>query len=275
VNLGLHCSIRGGHLGALQEADRLGLTSMQIFAYRRHEEPLEGELQAFRQAREKSRVKRLLVHARYVPFLASRDPKRHEHSARLLARELKLSHSLGAEGLVVHAGAYSPEDDGPRGLARAAEGVLRAWGAAAARVPIILENVPGGGRRMGGSLEELADLGGLLLGRGVDVRYCLDTAHAWAYGYDIASAEGMWKFLGRANRLLGKDMVTAFHLNDTRAIFGSHREHHWHWGQGHLGTDGLKTLLGRPEFTDAAGILETPRGERDRPNLELVRSLTG
>ena len=82
----------------------------------------------------------------------------------------------------------------------------------------------------------------------------------------------MWRFVGLANRRLGADRIKVFHLNDSRALLGSHRENHSHWGEGHLGREGLKTLLARPEFADALGILETPYGA-DRENIAAVRAL--
>lgn len=269
--LGLHASIRAGFPSAVDAIASHGLRALQIFPYRRHHEPTPEELSSFR-AQVKERGWRLMVHTRYVPFLGSRDARRHAHSVELLRRELGLARALGAEGLVLHAGAYAVGEDVSRGLARVAEGVLKALEAGAEPVPIVLENVPGGGRRLGGPLEELAELAGMLDRRRVPVGFCLDTAHAWAQGYDLSTAEAAWRFVAVVNRVLGADRVKSFHLNDSRAILGSHREHHWHWGQGYLGLEGLRALLGRPEFADALGILETPP-EANRENLATVRAL--
>ena len=144
------------------------------------------------------------------------------------------------------------------------------------RTPLLLENVPGGGRRMGGSLEELARLHDALKPSINNLGVCLDTAHAYAAGYDCSSAEGALKFLSRAHRLMGFDAVKAFHLNDSRALVGSHREHHEHWGKGRLGSEGLKALLDREEFAGTPAILETPKDgpESDLANLEFARRLS-
>jgi deoxyribonuclease-4 len=103
---------------------------------------------------------------------------------------------------------------------------------------------------------------------------CLDTAHAWAAGYDLSAAEAALKFVARAHRLLGAEAVRAFHLNDSRALLGSHLENHWHWGKGRLGLEGLQVLLAREEFADIPGILETPKEPgADAANLAVVRGL--
>jgi len=104
---------------------------------------------------------------------------------------------------------------------------------------------------------------------------CLDTAHAYAAGYDCSTIEGALKFIARAHRLMGFDAVKAFHLNDTRALLGSNRENHEHWGKGRLGSEGLKALLTREEFAGTPGILETPKDgvEADRANLKFAGAL--
>jgi len=272
--LGIHCSVRQGFPAALREASALGCEAMQILPYRRHHLPTVEELEAFKAERAASQVKRLLIHSRFVPNLGSSDPARQKRSIDLLAMELRLAAGLGAQAYVIHAGAYSPGSDLEEGIRLTALGISQAANEAGVEVPIWLENVPGGGRRMGGSLEELARLLEAAARENLQLGVCLDTAHAWAQGYDLSSVEGMLKFLAQANRLIGSERVRAFHLNDTRALLGSHREHHWHWGEGYLGREGLKTLLDRAEYADAIGIVETPKDEgADKKNLAWCRAL--
>ena len=128
---------------------------------------------------------------------------------------------------------------------------------------------------MGGSFEELARLHDAAKPRLRSLGFCLDTAHAWAAGYDLSVAEAALKFASRAHRLLGADAVRAFHLNDSRALLGSHREHHEHWGKGRLGLEGLRVLLEREEYSAVPGILETPKAPgADAANLAVVRALS-
>ncbi|MDX6770986.1 MAG: TIM barrel protein [Elusimicrobiota bacterium] len=260
--LGLHLPVRGGYAAVLEAARAHGVAAVQLLPYARHHEPTPEELAAFKDGR--AALARVLVHSRFVPSLASSDPERRGRSVRHLARELELAAALGADAFVLHAGAYSPGEDAGGGVKLFAESVKAAGG----RVRVLLENVPGGGRRMGGTLEELARLREALPGAGV----CLDTAHAHAAGYDLSGAEGVYKFIARAHRLLGT--VDAFHVNDTRAPLGSHLEDHRHLGAGRLG-EGLAALLSRPEFAGVPGILEPPRGDfaADAAALTLARAL--
>jgi deoxyribonuclease-4 len=274
VILGVHASVARGLSAALEEARALGCAALQILPYRRHRLPDEAELTEFRAAREALPLRVLLVHSRFVPCLASSDEALRARSVAHLARELKLSDGLGGDAYVLHVGAYSPGAEAADGFRHCADSIRRAAASASFRGTLLLENVPGGGRRLGGSLEDLARLREELGPRGPRLGFCLDTAHAWAAGYDLASAEGVLRFLARAHRLLGADAVRAFHLNDTRALLGSRLEHHWHWGKGRLGLEGLRVLLGREEFAATPGILETPKGPgADAANLALARGL--
>lgn len=283
MKLGLHVGIRRGALAALGRAEALGAEALQLLPYRRlpaqqpspdgfrWEAPDPYDAGVFRERRPRGTVKRFVAHVRYLPFLASSDKLKRAASVNLLARELSFSELLGADEIVFHLGAYSPGADPRAGMKLFSEGAAEARKRSGGP-PFVIENVPGGGRRMGGTLEELAAFRERMSAFGEPVRVCLDTAHAWAAGYDVATAAGMDAFLDRAAALFGAGDVTLFHLNDTRAARGSHREHHEHWGAGLLGTEGLRRLLARPDFSRATGILEMPPG-RDRENLDFVRAL--
>lgn len=273
MRLGVHCSIRKGYLQALQEAQSLSCTAMQMFSYRRHREPDPVELEAFRSALVESGIE-LFIHARYLPALVSEEEKDRLHSEELLVRELRLAKALGSSFLVVHAGAYFPGSSWGKGAGLFVRTCAGALEKAACGVSLVLENVPGGGRRMGGSLEELSRLGELLEKKGHPLFFCLDSAHAWAFGYPIDSEKGMKEFLDLSLRVLGREKIRLFHLNDSLAERRSFRENHCHWGEGKLGSEGLKLLLRSGSFPHSSFILETPKGEEeDRRNMEWVRGL--
>ncbi|MDE2312920.1 MAG: TIM barrel protein [Elusimicrobia bacterium] len=275
VIFGVHASVRYGLLESLSEARPLGVSTLQILPYRRHHAPEAEELALFRKERERAGVARLIVHSRFVPSLGSSDSERRRRSVELLSLELALAGALGAECYVLHAGAYSTGDSPEAAGLRLAQAVREAVSTAEAAFPILLENVPGGGRRMGADLEDLAGLLESLRRLGISSGLCLDTAHAWAAGYDVASERGAEDFLSRAESLAGASSIRLFHLNDTRAERGSRLESHWHWGEGRLsGGVGIASLLARAGYESAAAILETPKEPgADARNLAYVRRL--
>ncbi len=274
--LGLHCSIRQGFLEALNYAEFLKAQAIQILPYRRHAEPEEEDYAGFAQRLSQSSVKRLYVHSRFVPNLALNDEKKRLSSTARLSYEMSLAARLNAEAFVLHLGAYSEGDLISSGIVLAARSIYQARQEAEKNVSLCIENVPGGGRRLGGRLEELASFAEALQKEDakIPVSFCLDTAHAWAAGYPIADCEGMSRFLEKAVGLLGKDKIRLFHLNDTHSELNSHRESHSLWGQGVLGFEGLQFLLSSENFRDCSGILESPKpGEAERLNFKKLVEL--
>ena len=258
--LGAHCPVRAGFAVALRFAGEAGGGAMQVFPYGRHRDSSPEELVDFRAARAAGPVRRLLVHSRFSPCLASRDDRLRRRSIENIDRELRLAAAMGAEAFILHAGAYSEESCREEGLRLCADSVCAAMDRSGAALPVLFENVPGGGRRLGAGLMDLAGLLEPLRRAGRPCGICIDTAHAWAAGFDLSSAEGMLRFLSRLHRLVGADSVRAFHLNDTRALLGSQRESHVPWGEGYLGLEGMRALLGRPEYSDRPAIVELPAG---------------
>jgi deoxyribonuclease IV len=255
-----------GYDAALAHAREHGCAAMQMLPYRRHHDPTPDETASFKRKREQANI-RLVAHSRFVPSLASSDEPRRARSVALLRRELELSAALGAEAYILHAGAYSPGSTAEDGIKLCSESIA----AAGPSLPVLIENVPGGGRRLGGTLEELDALIRGARRAGVDAHACLDTAHAWAGGYDLSSAEGVMKFLARVHRILGAENVRAFHLNDSRALLGSHVESHAAWGSGHLGAEALRALLRRDEYADTLAVAEPPLGG-DAATLAAIRA---
>ena len=45
---------------------------------------------------------------------------------------------------------------------------------------------------------------------------CLDTAHLWGAGYDIADQDGVDALVQRIDEILGRERVVMLHLNDSR-----------------------------------------------------------
>ena len=68
--------------------------------------------------------------------------------------------------------------------------------------------------------------------------------------------------------------VRAIHFNDSRAVYNSRVDRHWHIGEGHIGTEALRRVAQHPKLKHAAFILETPYDDprADVENLTKLRS---
>lgn len=138
-------------------------------------------------------------------------------------------------------------------------------------VILLLENTSGGGSYLGGRFEELGEIIKKLSGAPLGI--CLDTAHAWAAGYDLASEQGVERTLEDFHRHVGLQYLHAIHANDTNELMGSGRDRHMHIGRGAIGLQGFKALLRKDWPAGLPVILENPEAgsHMDRENFIVLR----
>ena len=187
--------------------------------------------------------------------------------------EMNIADLLGAEYLVLHTG--SAADDDPRkARKRAAEALSQVSKNGEWPTRILLENTAG---ERGDITSAIADIGALM--EQVDDRLlggvCIDTCHAYAAGYDIASAEGLASFSEEVDKYFGCRRIRLIHLNDSRGGLGSGLDRHEHIGKGRIGIKGFSNFLRCHCFAGIPLILETPKKtEDDDPaNLERVKRI--
>jgi deoxyribonuclease-4 len=64
------------------------------------------------------------------------------------------------------------------------------------------------------------------------------------------------------------------HANDSKFGRGERRDRHENIGDGHIGVDGFRALVERPELAELTLVLETPGDpERRAADIALLRSL--
>jgi len=273
MRLGFHLSIAGSLTRALAEARLLGCQALQIFVQNprswKWREVSPEEIRNFIKARRRAGVGPLVVHLSYLPNLAAADPWLYRRSLERFSRELALARDLEADYLVTHPGHGPLEADS---FQRVAQTLAQAVSQVGSPPLVLLENTAGQGRELGwqpAQLQRIMDLSGARLG------LCLDTAHAYGAGYDLAHAGGTSRLLGEIAAGPGLSALKMFHLNDSRTPLGSRRDRHWHLGRGAIGLPGLAQFLRHPQLRVEAAIMETPRRHRadDWGNLLVARSL--
>ncbi len=276
MRFGFHLSVAGGPQRAARKALELGLGCLQVFAGNprgwRHK-PLDEEQAAqFRRLCARGGLEPVVVHAPYLLNLASPENELWQKSVAALAEQMERARLLGARAVVVHPGSRRGRSL-EWGLARVARGVAEALERSQGRVECWLENTAGGGGQVGGTLGQLA----LILERlaGAPAAVCLDTAHAWGAGYRLDGPRPLARFLDRVEALLGLERVRLWHLNDSLAPRGSHRDQHTHLGQGRLGTEGFRAIVKEPRLGQAAFVMETPKDRpgADQRNLAFLQGL--
>ena len=277
--MGFHVSIGGGFPAAISRALERGCSCLQVFCGNPRGWQMEGrpaeEVEAFRRARAEADLEPLFAHSCYLINPCSRDESVRRRSVRRLAEELELSAAIGADCYVLHPGSHKGRQ-ASWGVQRAARSVVEVLGRVQAPPAVLLESMasPHG---PGGELATLGELAGRVqdAAPGVCIGLAIDSCHVFAAGYDLRQAAEVDRLVNGIEKAMGLDRLRLLHVNDARDPCGSRRDRHEHIGQGQIGEDGFRNLLGHPALRRLPLILETPweSVDADRCNLAAVRRI--
>jgi deoxyribonuclease-4 len=281
IRIGIHTSIAGDIAGALDIAQGLGANALQIFSssprmwVRGTSRIPEADAKRFRERRKELALGPLVIHDSYLINLASPNPVLRTRSVQAFHQEIVRALALGADYLVLHPGSGR---DGSResAIKAIAEGLRQATrGLKIGELQILLENTAGQGMSVGSRFEELKAV--LDASPDLQLGVCIDTAHAFAAGWDIRTPPGLEALLGAIDRTVGLARVPVFHVNDSKAPLGSRVDRHEHIGKGKIGLDAFGRILNHPFLAGRAFILETPidKPGDDRRNVATLWKLIG
>ena len=138
---------------------------------------------------------------------------------------------------------------------------------------VALETTAGQGSCLGHRFEHL----GRIIDAVADpdrLSVCGDTCHIFAAGYPMATRSEYDETLGAFVEAVGAGRIRVWHLNDSQKGLGSRVDRHAGIGEGHLGIEPFRHLVNDPRFTGVPMILETPKGEEDGTNRDLVNLAT-
>ena len=272
-------STAGGVARAIDRGCAIGCTAMQIFVKNNMQwfaQPLqEAEVNAFREHPSRHSLRCVFGHSGYLINLAACDPAFHKLSLRSLREELARADRLGLPFLVLHPGAHMGQgvEVGLQKVVTSLDAIYRKM--PKVRTRIALETTAGQGSSLGRTFEELAFiLGGCREPERLCV--CIDTAHLFAAGYDLATDEAVRKTFSHFQSVIGFDRLAAIHMNDSKVAAGSRVDRHEHIGKGKIGLHVFRYIMRDPQFGHIPKVLETPKGKdmaEDVVNLARLRSL--
>ena len=270
--IGAHTVANGGiHMAALR-AGNAGMTALQIFTappqYYGDKASMKPErVQRFRTALDQAGIRpdHVVVHGAYVLNTATDDETKWSRAQAGLRKELERSTALGVGSVCFHPGAAT-SGDREASTERVARAITHALEAVPGRTKLLVENTAGAGQTVG---RTPAEIGSILQAIPTDLRqrtgYGLDTCHLFASGFDITASEA-------ALRQVLDDFQTAagappsfFHLNDSEGALGSNKDRHVLIGEGRIGSEAFRWLLGDTRAAAIPLILETPQQHYDIP----------
>lgn len=276
--LGAHMSIAGGPAKALERGHSIGCDAIQIFTRNANrwtsKDLTDDEVQAFVEAKASTGIHPVVAHSSYLINLASPDDALWLKSVGALVTEIERCRRLGVRDYVLHPGAYMDTGE-EAGMARVVEGLREAFAATAdADVIVLLENTAGQGSALGTTFEQLAWMADHAE-PAARVGVCFDTAHALAAGHEFRDAESYAAMWRRFDAVIGIQRLRAIHLNDAKRDLASHVDRHEHIGQGCVGLEAFRLLVNDPALRHVPMLLETPKGEEMREDVENLARLRG
>jgi deoxyribonuclease-4 len=187
----------------------------------------------------------VVVHAPYVLNVATTNNRIRIPSRKLLAAHAQAAAAVGARALVVHGGHVLAKDDPATGIDNWRKTFAYQAKDGGFPLPLLIENTAGGGNAMARELDGIARLWEGIGDQGAG--FVLDTCHAWAAGWDLATVvDDVRAITGRI------DLV---HLNNSRDPHGSSRDRHAPLTEGEIPAELLVEVA---RAADCPVVLETP-----------------
>ena len=276
--LGAHLPVGKGWTAALEEAQKLGLDCLQIFSKSPKQwkaGPLDAQkVEVFREKWLESKFCPLVAHDSYLINLAGPSPETLEKSIAAMIDEIERAEALGCHYLVTHCGAHLQKDCGAgveAGITQLTASLVECLEKTPdVKVKIALENTAAQGTCLGGPFEHIGEV--LKRVNSDRLSVCFDTCHAFAAGHDIVN--NLEAVLADFEAQIGLKNLGVVHLNDSKGILGKHLDRHEHIGEGEIGREAMRAILGHPKLKNLPFILETPQVETMiAKNVAAVREL--
>lgn len=207
-------------------------------------------------------IEQFVVHAPYIINLANTiKPETFELATDFLKVEVQRCEAMGSKVLILHPGSHvgAGVEEGTNQIIKGLNMVLEKDQS----VCIALETMAGKGSEIGRNFEELAAIydGVIYSDR---LRVCFDTCHTHDSGYDIINDfDGV---IDKFDKLIGKDQIAVFHINDSKNPCGAAKDRHANIGDGYIGFDALYKIVHDKRFASIPKILETPYIKADDGN---------
>ncbi len=207
----------------------------------------------------------ILPHAGFMFNAATNDKRKHLFAVNMLRNELDCAASLGLTMVNFHPGSTLGVISDEQGIVNIADTINRALDKTTG-VTAVVENMAGQGSVLGRSLSQLE----AIIDRVEDktrIGVCIDTCHAFAAGYDIATHEGFESFVSELDNTVGLKYLRGMHLNDSQRKCNSHIDRHESLGCGHIGAEAFRLIATDPRFDSIPLILETPDADKWRDEI--------
>lgn len=265
--IGRHINTTHGFTTAPAYADSIGCEVFQVFLGSpqavNSKPKKEKDLVAFSLELTTYKLK-MVVHGSYTINLCHPPKsKQFQSSVKALVRDLTATHTIGKRcmGVIIHMGKNIKTNNitDQQAIRNYVRGLKKALAETPDDTHIILETGASQGTEVGSRIDGLEEIfWGLNLEERKRVKFCIDTCHIWASGYDISTKAGAKKFFVEFDKAIGVDRIACIHFNDSKTGLNSNVDRHADIGRGHIKSTGLKAVLKYAKKRKIPVILETP-----------------
>ncbi|MCC5906767.1 MAG: deoxyribonuclease IV [Balneolaceae bacterium] len=275
--IGAHVSAAGGVENAPQRAKEMGATGFALFTKNQRQwkaKPLSEEnITTFKKRCKEFgfNMDAVIPHDSYLINLGHPEKAKLQKSLDAFLDELQRCEQLGIKMLNFHPGSHLKKISEKECLRIIAESIN--WSLDQTEfVKAAIENTAGQGTNMGYRFEHLAEIMDQVEQK-ERVGVCIDTAHAFAAGYDLSTEKGFQETFDEFGKIVGFENLLAMHLNDSKKELGSKVDRHESLGDGLIGWTPFELIMADPRFDGIPLILETPNPERWPEEIEQLKKL--
>lgn len=274
---GAHVSIAGGLPNAPLNAAEIGCEVFQMFTRSPQGgwvAPLNEKIAAeFKANCKKAKQKEWVIHAPYFINFASANPRIKHASITVIREELERGSMLGAAYLMAHLGSYKDLGE-EKGFIQLVDGLVEMLKGYKGATQFLIEISAGAGAIIGDSFAEIGAILHHPKLKKYNVGVCYDTQHGFASGYDVRTPATVAETLEKFDKEIGLENLKMFHCNDSKTEFNSHKDRHDHIGDGQIGLNGFKALVGNKKLAKINFYLET---EHDKvvKDLNILKKIRG
>ncbi len=260
ILLGSHCGMSGKEmfLGSAKEAASYGANAFMVYTgapqNTKRKDVSELRIEEGHAYMKEHGIEKLVIHAPYIINLGNTvKPEIYKLAKDFLAVEIERTVAMGSDTLILHPGS-GVGADADVAIKQIVDGLNEIL-TPDMKCNIALETMAGKGSEIGRTFEEIATI--------IDgvkcsdkLRVCFDTCHVFDSGYDIV--DNLDKVLDEFDRIVGKERISVFHINDSKNELGSHKDRHANIGDGNIGFEAICRIVYHPDFMNIPKILETP-----------------
>ncbi|KAK6841861.1 hypothetical protein PG990_006145 [Apiospora arundinis] len=262
--IGAHVSGAGGVQNSVHNAVHIGANAFALFLKSQRKwdnPPLAAEARdAFKGLSKEHGFdahRHCVPHGSYLVNLAAAEKAKADQAYNSFLDDLRRCDALGIVLYNFHPG-NTNGCDRAEAISRIAGQLNKAHQATeGSKVVTVLENMAGQGNVIGCTFEDLRDIIAQVDDKS-RVGVCIDTCHTFAAGYDLRTPEAFAETVKAFDDVVGNKYLRAFHLNDSKAPFDSHRDLHANIGTGFLGLRAFHNVMNHAPFQGLPMVLETP-----------------